>query len=756
VASVQASEAAGRKAVTKAVVLETKLTPPRVRAEHLRRERQLAVLYGGSSRKLTLIAAPPGFGKTTLLAEWAAERPIAVAWLSLDDSDNDPARFFTHLITAFRTTAASVGARALAAQRAPGAGVIEVVLPHLLNDLAELPSETAVVIDDYHLITNPDVHEAFSYLVDRLPASVRVVIATRTDPPLPLGRLRAQGELVELRAEDLRFTEEATAEFLTESLELQLAPDDVQQLHARTEGWPAALYLAALSLRGRSDPSRVIAAFAGDDRYLVDYLTGELLARQRPEVRSFLLHTSVLSRFCASLCDAVTGGVESAALLAELERSNLLLIPLDTKREWYRYHHLFGELLRHELTESEPGAAVELHRRAYVWYRGAGLIVDAAGHAAAAGDNEAAVGLIARHYASFVDEGQLATVMRWIEALPEQLAAEDWLLGFAAAVVTAHAGQIDEAEHWLELAKQAPAVERDGQDPVGPLAALAAYIRLLRGDIAGTIANGRRALEAAAPDDPAAVLTAQMVLTPGLWWSPFTAEAKALLEAATRTALAADVPATAMYALGMRAAIALDEQDVEAAQAFSREALDIMHRAGLDEHPWAATSWITHGLLLGRQGDLGAASAAIERGVEFGARLQAWQLTVYASLALAEVRQRQHETLAARRLLTAARAILEALPDPGTGLERLVQTEKLLRLHATHDRTAAPAPFWELSERELAVLRLLPTRLSQREIAAELYVSFNTVKTHVRSIFAKLGVSSRAEAVERAREVGLL
>ena len=206
----------------------------------------------------------------------------------------------------------------------------------------------------------------------------------------------------------------------------------------------------------------------------------------------------------------------------------------------------------------------------------------------------------------------------------------------------------------------------------------------------------------------------------------------------------------------MRSAIALDEQDDGAADAMSREALDIMHGAELDEHPWAATSWVTHGILLGRRGDLDGAAQAIERGVEFGERLRAWQLTVYASLALAEVRQRQHEIVAARRLLTRAREILEALPDPGNGLERLAKTEKTLRLRGTRARRTVPAAFWELSERELAVLRLLPSGLSQREIAADLYVSFNTVKTHMRSIFAKLGVSSRAEAVERASELGLL
>jgi LuxR family maltose regulon positive regulatory protein len=720
------------------------------------RDRQLAVLDDDRSCRLTLIAAPPGFGKTTLLAQWAQERANPVAWLSVDDQDNDPARFFGHLIAAIRTTAPAVGGRALAAQRAPGAGMVDVVLPHLLNDLAALESEIALVIDDYHLVTNTEIHEALAYLVGSLPPAVRVVLATRADPPLPLARMRARAELAELRVEDLRFTREETTTFLTAGLGIELTADDVDRLHARTEGWPAALYLAALWLRSSGDPGTVIDRFAGDDRYLVDYLTTELLARQRPEVRAFLLTTSILDRLCAPLCDAVTGREDSAALLAEIERSNLLLVPLDARREWYRYHHLFADLLRHELAGEEPGAAAMLHRRAHAWYRDAGLIVDAAAHATAADDVDAAMQLVARHYAMFVGQGQLATVIRWIDALPQAAAAGDWLVCFAASIVMAHAGQIDAAERWLALAKAAPAVVREGQDPASSLAALTGYLRLLRGDVGGGIANGRRALEVAPSGDVAAVLTAQLVLTSGLWWSPFTAEAKALLESAKRTALAAGDPATTALLLGMRAAIALDEQDDGAAEAVSREALDIIHGGGLDEHPWAATAWVTHGILLGRRGDLDGAARAIARGLEFGERLRAWQLTVYASLALAEVRRRQHEVAAARRLLTRARELLEALPDPGNGLERLEKAETLLRLRGTRAQRRTPAPFWELSERELAVLRMLPSGLSQREIAAELYVSFNTVKTHVRSVFAKLGVSSRTEAVDRARDLGLV
>jgi LuxR family maltose regulon positive regulatory protein len=737
-----------------AVVLETKLTRPRVRSEHIARRELLAGLRSGS-RRLTLLAAPPGFGKTTLLAEWAADGP-AFAWLSLDDDDNDPARFFAYVAAALRRVEPDIGERALAALRSAGADLIELVLPLLLNDLAGLDRDLVLVVDDYHLITNPQIHEAIAYLIDRSPAAFRLVLATREDPPLPLGRLRAGGELAELRAGELRFNDEETAAFLTEALGLELSAEDVARLQTRTEGWPAALYLAALSLSGREDASELIERFAGDDRFLVDYLATEVLARQTPELRSFLLRTSILKRFCGPLCDAVAERQDSASLLADLERSNLLLVPLDTRREWYRYHHLFGELLQYELAATDRDAVAVLHRRASAWYRDAGLIVDAAHHATAAGDLDAAVELVARHYAFFVDRGQLATVLRWLEALPNAVTEQDWLLCFAGTVVTAHAGDLDAAERWLERAERAPPLPRDGQEPAGPVAVLAAYLRLLRGDIGGTVTHARRALAAAPATDAVWALGPQMVLASGLWWSGEADEAKAIVEAVARTARTSGIDATTVYALGVRATMALDEQDDDTAEARAREAIELMHRSRLDEHPWAAMTHVAHGMLLGRHGDAAAAAEAIERGIELGERQRAWQVVVYASLALAEVRQRGHQPAAARRLLARVRDLLDSLPDPGDGPDRLAQTEKTLRLRADRGRGSADAPYWELSERELDVLRLLPSRLSQREIAAELYVSFNTIRTHTRVIFRKLGVSSRAEAVARARELGLL
>jgi LuxR family maltose regulon positive regulatory protein len=728
-----------------------------VRAEHVRRRALLETLRANRARKLTLIAAPPGFGKSTLLAEWAATQADArVAWLSLDKNDNDPGRFFTYVAAALRRVEPQLGEHALAALRSPGATLVEVVLPLLLNDLVVLDHDVALVLEDYHLVSSQEVHQSVSYLIDRSPPTLRIIVSTREDPPLPLGRIRARGDLAEVRADDLRFTDEDAVTFLTGSLGLELSSADVARLQARTEGWPAALYLAALSLRGRMDASAAIEQFAGDDRYLVDYLTAEVLARQTAELRVFLLETSILGRFCAALCDAIVGRHDSATRLAELEHSNLLLVPLDTRRQWYRYHHLFGGLLQHELEASDPAALADLHRRASAWNREAGFIVEAASHAIAGGDVEVVAELVSRNYGLFVDQGQIATVIGWLEAIPLHHVAEDWLLGFAGGVVYAHAGRFDEAEHWLRLAERAAPIVRGGQEPAGALAALAAYLRLLRGDLRASVALARRALCEPAAADPIWSLAPQMVLAAGLWWTEPLAEAKAVHEAIGRTARSARLPAATLFSLGNRAAIALDEQDDELAQALAGEAIEVMQRAALGDHPWGSMAHIVHGTLLGRRGDLAAAADEIEHGLALGERLRAWQLIAYGSMALAEVRHRQHELAAARRLLGRVRDILEALPDPGDGLGRLERMEKVLRLRATHDRDAEAAPFWELSAREVEVLRLLPSRLSQREIAAELFVSFNTIRTHTRVIFSKLGVTSRAEAVARGRELGLL
>jgi LuxR family maltose regulon positive regulatory protein len=731
------------------VVLETKLTRPPVRAEYVPRADLVEALREGSTRPLTVLTAPPGFGKTTLLAAWADDQAPRVAWLSLDDDDNDPARFFLHLVAALRNVEPSLAPAAPTAHSAPDASP----LLSLLNELAGVQEGVALVLDDYHVITSDHIHEGMTYLVEHMPASLRVVIATREDPPFPLARLRVRGELAELRTGELRFNDAEARTFLNGSLGLDLSETDIELLLARTEGWPAALYLAALTLRGQPNPGSVIEAFAGDDRHVVDYLTGEVLARQRPEVRSFLLRTSILTRLCGPLCDAVTEADRSARLLEELERSNLLLIPLDRKREWYRYHQLFADLLRHELQRTDPDEVPLLHRRASRWYRDAGLIVEAADHVYAAGDLDGAVELVGRYWSVFLNQGQLSTLTRWLDALPANVIAQNRTLCYAAAMIASHTGRLEEAERWLDAAAEAPASLID--EPGTPLEALAAWLPMARGDFERTIAAAERGL--AAPAEPATAAALQVLLGSARWWLRQPDQARATLEAAARTAEAAGLSALQLVALGVRAALEFDELDTETADAFAQEALELMRRADLQDHRLAGMAHIVIGKMQARRGAIDEASARIEHGISLSELEHTWYITVYGLLALAELRHRVHEPADARRLLARARATVEALPDPTTAsLARIEQTRQALRLRPARERAPGDAAAWEISERELEVLRLLASKLSQREIAAELFVSFNTVKTHTRTIFRKLDAGSRAEAVARARDLGLL
>src|SRR5215211_4399452 len=377
-------------------LLETKLHVPRRRHGLVPRPRLSERLSRGTESALTLVSAPAGFGKTTLLAEWLAAAPAderSAAWLSLDQRDNDPALFWTYLIAALQTAAHGVGAGALSLLQSPQPP-IEAVLATLLNDLHAISDDVVLVLDDYHVIDARDVQDGMAFLLGHLPPQIHLVIASRADPALPLARLRARRELVEIRAADLRFTPEEAATYLNGVMGLELTARDVAALEGRTEGWIAALQLAALSMQGRDDIAGFIAGFAGEDRYIVDYLVEEVLQRQPDDVRSFLLQTSVLGRLNGSLCDVVTGRDGGRAMLEALDRGNLFLVPLDDRRRWYRYHHLFADVLQAHLLDEQPDVAPSLHRRASVWHAENGDRSEAVDHALAGGDFERAADLI--------------------------------------------------------------------------------------------------------------------------------------------------------------------------------------------------------------------------------------------------------------------------------------------------------------------------------------------------------------------------
>jgi len=717
----------------------------------------LSLLRADPLPQVTLIDAPPGWGKTTLVTEWIASDVAAhrFAWLALDREDNDPARFWTYVVEALRTAERELGAAALTALQVPGANVVGVVLPNLINELGQVENAIVLVLDDYHLVGNREIHDGMEFLVEHLPSTLKLVLVTRSDPRLPLPLLRVRGELAEVRADDLRFSDEETAELLNEMLNLNLAADQVAQLQGRTEGWAAGLHLAALSLRGRTDAREFIAAFAGDDRHVIDYLGSEVLASLSDEVRTFVLRTSILDRFCGSLCKAVTGSEGSARMLADIERSNLFLVPLDAKRSWYRYHHLFAELLRHELEQAEPEVVSSLHRRAAVWLTHAGHVSEAIHHSTLAGDFVEAADLTAMQWSAFLQRGQLRTVVGWLDGLPGSIVADDPRLCLTQAWIAVNEGRIDEVGRWIEAADRAVALGPIGDEAVSLEAAagmLHCIHEYLEGDVGGAIEAARSARELEPDESSPWRSVGCPVLGVALFWRGETDESAATLERAVRRARPAGNHIAVIHAHSCLAANHAERGEWDTAAQLARTAIELGRERGLDDH-WAnALAYVARGRTLAQQGKLDEAESEIKRAVELSRRGVAKAEIGYALLAYAQVRHDLGQHDEARALVREARQAVESCPDPGVLVEMLARGERRLRVTG---RAWSTTPD-ELTDRELAVLRLLPTSLSLREIGSALYVSLNTVKSHAKGIYRKLGASSREEAVERAREHGLV
>ncbi len=492
-------------------VLITKLYIPPTRPRVVSRPRLIERLNEGLHRKLTLLSAPAGFGKTTLVSEWIVENDQPAAWLSLDEGDSDPERFLMYLIAALQTVAPEIGAgvtRVLALPRPPSTRSL---LTALLNDISALPSPIVLVLDDYHLVDSEPVTEAIAFLIEHLPPQMHLVITTREDPPFPLPRLRAREQMTELRAADLRFTAGETAAFMSDVMGLDLSESDVATLETRTEGWIAGLQLAALSMRDRDDLPGFIQAFAGDDRYIVDYLVEEVLQRQPPHLRQFLLQTSILHRLSGPLCDTVTGRDDSRKLLEALERGNLFVIPLDDKRQWYRYHRLFAEVLGAYLLDEHPDEVPLLHRRASEWFQQREMPTEAIYHAFAADDFALAADLVERSLPAMGRSRQEATLLVWMRALPaEVIRVRPVLSVHYAGILMQASGQLEgvedllrDAERWLDLKAGVPPPPGQmvvGDDDAfrrlpGQIAIYRAGQALIRGDVDGTMRYAGQALD---------------------------------------------------------------------------------------------------------------------------------------------------------------------------------------------------------------------------------------------------------------------
>ncbi len=515
-------------------LLATKLYLPPPRPRVVLRPRLVARLNEGLYGKLTLLCAPAGFGKTTLVSEWLAGRagsdPAArTGWLALDPADSNLTRFLTYLVAALQALAPQIGERTLAGLESPQPPASEVLLTGLINEIAAVPHDFVLVLDDYHSVDAKAVDDALTFLLEHLPPHLHLVITTREDPLLPLARLRARGQLTELRAADLRFTPAEAADFLEEVMGLELAPEEVAALEMRTEGWIAGLQLAALSMRGRTDVAQFVKAFAGDNRYIVDYLVDEVLARQPLHVRSFLLQTSILDRLTGLLCDAVTGAHGAAQLLDALERGNLFVVPLDDRRHWYRYHHLFADVLAAHMLQEQPAQVPILHQRASAWYADNGMPAAAIGHALAAQDFAHAAELIELAWPAMDGRFQSATWLGWAQALPDALVRRRPVLSLAYAWALLNGGALEDAEARLsdlERVLDKGIYREPGTEPQteivivdetqfrtlpASLATARAYLTMARGDLGRSAKYSQQALDLLPVEDhlrrgPAAAL----------------------------------------------------------------------------------------------------------------------------------------------------------------------------------------------------------------------------------------------------------
>ena len=518
-------------------ILATKLYIPPPRAKIVLRPRLIERLNEGlsSGNKLTLISSSAGFGKTTLVSEWVAccERPVA--WLSLDEGDNDVTRLLTYFVIALQTISPNIGAEVLGVLQFPQPPLPESILTTLINEIITIPDNFIFVLDDYHIIDSKPIDNALTFLLEHLPPQMHLVITTREDPQFPLARLRVRGQLTELRAADLRFTPAEAAEFFNQMMGLNLSAENITMLEARTEGWIAGLQLAALSMQGRSDAASFIKSFTGSHHFILDYLVEEVLQRQPEHVRNFLLQTAILDRLSSPLCDAVTGQEDGRGMLEALERGNLFVIPLDDQRQWYRYHHLFAEVLQTHLKELQPDPVSALHQRASIWFEQNDLPADAIRHALAAGDFDRAASLAELAWPDWRWAAQsIIAWLDWVNVLPKELVRARPVLSVAYAQALLNAGKVEaaearllDAERWLETIDRPrdPATgmvvvdEEQFQSLPVSLATTRAYHAQAIGDWTGTVMYTRRALDLLPEEDHSMRGTATMLLGLAYWVS---------------------------------------------------------------------------------------------------------------------------------------------------------------------------------------------------------------------------------------------
>ena len=659
-------------------LLQTKFYVPPVRSNLVSRRHLIERLDEGLhlGHRLTLVSAPAGFGKTTLLSEWIhtvgahRDAPLHVAWLSLDEGDNDPTRFLAYLAAALRTVGVEVEEGIFAGAGVPAA--MEARLTTLVNQVNTAPAPFILVLDDYHFVTAQPVHDTLTFFLDHLPPNLHLVIATRADPPLPVARLRGRGQLTELRLTDLRFTPDEAAAFMNQVMGLGLAANDVAALASRTEGWIAGLQMAALSLREQDDVSRFVAAFTGSNRYILDYLLEEVLRREPEYLQTFLVQTSILDQLCGSLCNAVTGSSPLAgegqgegsgqAMLEMLERANLFIVPLDNERRWYRYHRLFADLLRQRLHQSplstpsagggdERGGAPVLHRRASEWFEQNGLVAEAIDHALAAEDLERAADLIEQNAEATLMRGEAATFLRWISVLPDELVhARPSLCVFYAWMLLMRGQPLKVIESFLRNA------DRGDEIVASRVTALRGLMAGFRGQVGRAVELSRRALEQLPEEDQFVRTFATWLLrTSQLVGGEGMVDSQPLDDVLRMSQRAGNVMLSVMVVCN-RAELFMRQGRLHEAAATYRKALELATDAQGQRMPIAGQALIGLGELSRQWGDLDAAVRYLVEGIQL---TEQWSEVgpLEAYICLARIRQAQGDVDGAWQALEKAQEL---------------------------------------------------------------------------------------------------
>lgn len=735
-------------------MLAAKLEPPSSRAHAVPRPALVDRLERAGPERLRAVVAPTGWGKSELIAQWLAVHPTPVAYVQLDAGDVDAGRCWTHVLGAVERATGVAVDDLVDALRSPGVELVREVVEPLLVRLADRP--VTIVLEDLHLVDGAEMEEALGALVDARPPGVGIAISTRVDPPLQLPRRRVRDEVLEIRLDDLRVDADTTRTIIRDAAGIELDDDAVAALLARTEGWAAGVYLAGLSLRSEPDPEAAIGRFAGDDRNVSEYLASEVLARSEPADREFLVGTAVLHELDAELCDAVLGTSGSTARLTELARSNQFLVPLDHRASRYRYHHLFREWLLLELDRAGPDAVRSTHRRAALAYLDRGDVVPAVEHALDADDAELAYGTLIEHRLALLDASQHATVGRWYRRLPPPPTADDavetHLLRAWVGIIEGDLDTIDRLSGRAAELLRGPDVTDRVEARAGEPDLLRSYAALLRGELDRcrellSAATAVRLPERAGPS------VAWLDGVTRFWLGEPALEA---LEHAHDVARAAGVPYPTVLCQSYLALHASEQHDLDAAAAWTDAAFATTteHRVSTTylAGPHAARAQVRQA-----HGDLDGAITDATTAIELAERRNDTPIASLSRLVLASVRHTLGDRDTARRLLEEVRRDLAPLGSPGILGDRLATARRQLRLGPAPSRPRAfSGPVEELTDREMALLRLLPGDLTQRELGDALHMSFNTVKTYNRQIYRKLGVSSRDDAVAAARAAGLL